>query len=64
MTCVAWQVAGDVTADLWHAWEAGADMYNVNVPLGHASATPGAQREVLRTDVGSASYLSLYSAFT
>ncbi|KAK9826760.1 hypothetical protein WJX81_006820 [Elliptochloris bilobata] len=54
------QAAGDVTADLWRNWEAGADMYNVNVPLGHANATLGARRTVLRTGVGSASYSSLY----
>ena len=39
-------------------------MYNINVPLGHASSTPGVQWKVFRTDVGSASYTSLYSAST
>eukprot|EP00744_Colponema_vietnamica_P003079 GILI01004761.1.p1 GENE.GILI01004761.1~~GILI01004761.1.p1 ORF type:complete len:294 (-),score=64.39 GILI01004761.1:327-1208(-) len=52
----ACEKARAVILDLWANWEAGVEVYNVNVPLGASADTP-----VVRTSISSHCYGSLFS---
>ncbi|KAK9803155.1 hypothetical protein WJX72_005475 [[Myrmecia] bisecta] len=57
------KIAADVTQQLWQEWQAGIDLYNVNVPLGGKSvAGAPVDPAILRTTVDAeSSYTSLYA---